>query len=266
MLSTLPSRHHSLTAATTTTRPPPIIFSVQCRAAHLDEGADQQEAVCQADLNAAEGRGDARAVGRQVGQVGRHILGRGNRCLQHAHERVAIDRLNNLGLRAGRQRQDARWSGRLFFHATGDIGRPRLAPFSRRFDGDACTSGSAAAAADADTRSPRRQLVLRGCKRISGAPPRSEPEPDPVRLLTATGPALVRPYLLLRGLDDHRAPGQRRAEHRPGGLAQRHSRLVGDGVHGGWFAECACTVQVAHGHEIGGDPERHHAGVGDVPT
>lgn len=53
----------------------------------------------QADLNTAQQRRDASAVGRQVGQVVGHDGSRGDRGLQAANEGVAVDRRDDLELR-----------------------------------------------------------------------------------------------------------------------------------------------------------------------
>jgi hypothetical protein len=68
------------------------------RCAHLDEGAGQEEAVREADLDAAQQRADAGAVRGQVGQV-RHDERRArHRGLEHRDEGVAVERLDDLGL------------------------------------------------------------------------------------------------------------------------------------------------------------------------
>jgi hypothetical protein len=70
----------------------------QPHSTHLDEGAGQQEAVCEADLHAAQQRGHAGAVRWQVAEEVHHLGVGGDGRLQHAHKGVAIDGLDGGGL------------------------------------------------------------------------------------------------------------------------------------------------------------------------
>jgi hypothetical protein len=66
---------------------------------YLDEWADQEEPVCQANLNTAQDWCNTGTVGWQRGQVGSNDGGGGHWCLQEPNERIAVHWLNDLGLR-----------------------------------------------------------------------------------------------------------------------------------------------------------------------
>ena len=81
--------------------------------AELDERAGEEEAVREANLDAARERGDARAVRGEVGEeVGDDRRGRDGG-LEHADERVAVDRLDHLGLRSRRAMTERRGGERV---------------------------------------------------------------------------------------------------------------------------------------------------------
>ena len=63
--------------------------------AELDEWASQQKTVGKADFHTAQGGVNTGAVSGQVAEVPCHQRGRGDRCLQHANEGVAVDGLHH---------------------------------------------------------------------------------------------------------------------------------------------------------------------------
>ena len=82
------------------------------------EGPDEEVAVREADLDAAEQRAHGGAVGRQVGEVPGHERARGDGRLQAADEGVAVDGLHHL----------VRW-----LHDTNTVSIYQIEPGSREF-------------------------------------------------------------------------------------------------------------------------------------
>lgn len=68
--------------------------------AYLDEGAGQQETVCQTDLHTAQQGGHAGAVCWQVAEEVDDLGVGGHWGLQHAHKGIAIHGLDGLGLQS----------------------------------------------------------------------------------------------------------------------------------------------------------------------
>lgn len=66
---------------------------------YLDEGAWQEEAVCQTDFHTAKQRCNACAVSWQVAEEVDDLGVGGDWGLQHTHKWVAVDGLNGAGLR-----------------------------------------------------------------------------------------------------------------------------------------------------------------------
>lgn len=58
--------------------------------------------MCQANLHTAQERGHTRAVSRQVAEIAGHQGGGGHGSLQHAHEGIAIEGLDDLDLQCTR--------------------------------------------------------------------------------------------------------------------------------------------------------------------
>jgi len=93
VINTMSRSHHDIPEAAAAARP-----GAPLNDAHLGEWTHEQKAVGQSDLHASQAGSNASAVGGQVGQVVGHDGRGGHRCLQHAHERVTVQGLDNLGL------------------------------------------------------------------------------------------------------------------------------------------------------------------------
>jgi len=69
-------------------------------AAYLDEGARQQETVCQTDLYTAQQGRHTSAVCWQVAEVVHHLWVGGDGGFQETHEWITVHRLDSLRLRS----------------------------------------------------------------------------------------------------------------------------------------------------------------------
>lgn len=77
-----------------------LLHVIPPAAAYLDEGAGQQETVCQTDLHTAQQGRHTSAVCWQVAEEVHHLRVGGDWGLQHTHKGIAVHGLDGRGLQS----------------------------------------------------------------------------------------------------------------------------------------------------------------------